>query len=258
MEYTGIFQGGGIKGLAYIGALYALEQKGFKCTKAAGTSMGAVVASLVASGYDAKELKEVVMSLDFNNLIKNDSKKLSTIISDKGLHSTYYINEQLSKLLSYKKIYNFGDLLDFKEEAKLKVVATNALTYQPIIFPNDLKYYNLNPYLFPVSYAVVMSATYPGFFKPLKLGKVLVLDGGLCNNFPYQVFNYHQDELVIGFQILNKNHKNLPPYINNIKIDTTGFKILNFKINDQGKQKLFMKGYLAAEKMIKAIIQKYQ
>ena len=54
MEYIGIFQGGGMKGIAYIGALIALEENGFICKKAAGTSVGEIISGLVAAGYNGQ------------------------------------------------------------------------------------------------------------------------------------------------------------------------------------------------------------
>ncbi len=256
MDYTAIFQGGGIKGLAYIGALYALEENGFKPKRAAGTSMGAILAGLVASGYNAYELSYAMNEIDFATLIKKDSKKIKNIITEKGLHSTCYINEKISYLLKQKNIYTFGDLKT-DNDYKLKVIGTNASNYQQIIFPNDLVFYNINPNYFYVSDAIVMSATYPGYFKPLKLQNNFILDGGLCNNFPYNVYQYLPNDLVIGFQILEKNYKNIPDNINIAKINTSGFKILDFKISPKGKQELFMKGYQAGQKIAGQIIQKY-
>ena len=59
INYIGIFQAGGIKGIAHIGAVTALEERGFKCVKAAGTSVGAVIACLLIAGYSGKELKDI-------------------------------------------------------------------------------------------------------------------------------------------------------------------------------------------------------
>ena len=60
MYYTGIFQGGGLKSIAYIGAILALEEEGFICNKAAGVSAGAIFASLLLAGYTGKELLEIM------------------------------------------------------------------------------------------------------------------------------------------------------------------------------------------------------
>ena len=62
MNYIGIFQGGGVKAIAHLGAIKALEERGFRCVKAAGSSAGAIVASLLIVGYNADELKEIIMN----------------------------------------------------------------------------------------------------------------------------------------------------------------------------------------------------
>ena len=56
MEVFGVFEGGGAKGLAHVGALRAMEERKFRFCAVAGTSIGAVVASLVASGFRSEEL----------------------------------------------------------------------------------------------------------------------------------------------------------------------------------------------------------
>src|SRR5271169_4563560 len=61
----GVFEGGGVKGIALVGALSSFESHGFKWCNLAGTSAGAIVASLLASGYNAAELKEIIGNLDY-------------------------------------------------------------------------------------------------------------------------------------------------------------------------------------------------
>ena len=65
MEIDGVFSGGGIKGLALIGAYEAIESKGFTFKRLAGTSAGSIIAGLVAAGYSSQELKDLLDHLDF-------------------------------------------------------------------------------------------------------------------------------------------------------------------------------------------------
>src|SRR5579864_2704485 len=62
-----VFEGGGVKGIGLIGALSVVESRGFSWGNVAGTSAGAIVASLVAAGYKATELKQIVGSLNYNS-----------------------------------------------------------------------------------------------------------------------------------------------------------------------------------------------
>src|SRR4051812_30800047 len=61
-----VFEGGGVKGIGLIGALTVVEEEGYKWGNLAGTSAGAIVASLVAAGYNAAELKTLISGLDYH------------------------------------------------------------------------------------------------------------------------------------------------------------------------------------------------
>src|SRR5262249_57234663 len=67
-RFDGVFEGGGVKGIGLVGALAAIEKAGYEAVNVAGTSAGAIVASLYAAGYTAAELKPIIMGLDFNQL----------------------------------------------------------------------------------------------------------------------------------------------------------------------------------------------
>ena len=60
-----VFEGGGVKGIGLAGAVETLEQHGYKPQNVAGTSAGAISASLLAAGYSAEELKEIIIGLDY-------------------------------------------------------------------------------------------------------------------------------------------------------------------------------------------------
>lgn len=253
MDYIGIFQGGGMKGIAYAGAYLALEENGFKCKKAAGTSIGAVFAGLISAGYNAKELTYLAENLNFDALISKAPKSIKNIIGDKGIHSTLYIEEELRYLLSLKGIRTFGDLL-IGNDTKLKVIGTDAKKYRQIVFPDDLIKYQIFPNTFPVSTAITMSASYPGFFKPLRLNNTYVIDGGVTNNFPINVFNYQENDIVIGFKIQNKDNKKTSQKVYSLMIDTSGYKILDFAMTKEKQWDLFRRGYDEGLKVASRII----
>lgn len=242
-----------MKGIAYAGACLALEENGFKCKKAAGTSIGAVLAGLISAGYNAKELTYIVENLNFASLISKSPKTIKTVIGEKGLYSTLYIEEEIRYLLSVKGIRTFSDLL-VDGEYKLKVVGTDVKKYRQIIFPNDLIKYQIFPNSFPVAKAITMSASYPGFFKPLKLNNTYVLDGGITNNFPINAFNYNEDDIVIGFKIQNKDNKKTTKNFYPLLIDTSGYKILDFDMDKKRQWDLFTKGYEEGVRVASRII----
>ena len=67
-----VLSGGGAKGMAHIGALKVIEESGVRLDYIGGTSMGAIVGALYASGYSARELDSLFTQTDFTNLIQDD------------------------------------------------------------------------------------------------------------------------------------------------------------------------------------------
>ena len=63
-----VFEGGGLKGIALAGAYSVLKERGYRPQNMAGASAGAIVATLVAAGYTATELRDTIMKFDFNGL----------------------------------------------------------------------------------------------------------------------------------------------------------------------------------------------
>ena len=60
-----VFEGGGVKGIGLAGALATLEEREYRPQNIAGTSAGAITAALLAAGYSAAELREIIVSLDY-------------------------------------------------------------------------------------------------------------------------------------------------------------------------------------------------
>ena len=67
LKFDGVFEGGGVKGIALIGALKRLEEENVVFSRVAGTSAGAITASLVAAGYKVDEVKDIVWEKNFND-----------------------------------------------------------------------------------------------------------------------------------------------------------------------------------------------
>ena len=66
----GVFEGGGVKGIGLVGSLTVFEEEGYTdWQRVAGTSSGAIVASLLAAGYSALELQDLIMDLDYGQLL---------------------------------------------------------------------------------------------------------------------------------------------------------------------------------------------
>ncbi|MDC3415499.1 patatin-like phospholipase family protein [Aquibacillus salsiterrae] len=198
MKIDAVFSGGGVKAFALLGALIKLEEKQYSYERVAGTSAGAIIAGLLASGYTSKEMERLFLDLDLEKF-KDSSKygkyfpfiKWFKLYFTMGLYKGDYLERWLDDLLVKKGVFTFADL----PVGTLKVVTTDLTLGKVVVLPDDLKeFYDIDPATFPVARAIRMSVGIPLFFRPLKLrnkqntSSVLV-DGALVSNFPIWVFN---------------------------------------------------------------------
>ncbi len=279
-EVNLIFSGGGLLGIAYVGAIKALEEKGYKYNKFAGTSAGSIIAALLAAGYKEWELKSIMMTQNFNELllkhqVQNIPFKIGEIIAllrYKGLYKTKLLEQWIEKLLLEKNIKTFADLKNEDGEYSLKIYGSDITNEIPVVFPDDLKKYGINADDFSVAKAVTISCTIPYFFAPYKLNGTLFLDGGLIGSYPIWAFDKETDEQTVGFyfdedkeRISNLNFLKFSSKIiktaisrdeylfNNanyksIGIPTFDINSTNFNINNKSKIKLYESGYAVCKK----------
>lgn len=212
-----VFEGGGVKGVALVGALQAFEEAGFQWQNVAGTSVGAIVAALIAVGYTAEELKEVMYGIDFRDLmdpagigkLPRVGPWLSLLFKQamyQGDHFLSIMRELIAKKTG-KERFTFADLILPKEPGdseedyvakykyRLRVVASDISENQMFILPQDIAHLDQNPDDLEVAMAVRMSMSYPFFFRPVILEhrhggeKHWIIDGGMLSNFPIQLFD---------------------------------------------------------------------
>ncbi|GAB3799171.1 patatin-like phospholipase family protein [Virgibacillus kimchii] len=197
MKADAVFEGGGIRGVAFAGAIEAMEKNNIEWMRIAGTSAGAVVATLLAAGYKSHEIRQVLEQMDFSRfrgrtfvnripLIGN----LVQLIFSLGMYKNNYLASLVDELLADKGIETFADL----PEGKLKIIASDISYGKMLIFPDDLPRYGMSPSDVPISNAVMMSTSMPFFYRPViwkgKNGKKsYILDGGLLSNFPIWIFD---------------------------------------------------------------------
>jgi len=225
MKIDGVFSGGGIKGLAFLGALEVLEERGLILERVAGTSAGSLFAALVAAGFTSEEMKKEILPMDFTLLL--DKKKNPfpfkflhwlPIYWRLGLYKGELLEEWVEQLLLKKGIRTFSDL----PPGKLKMVASDLTNGRIIVLPDDLHKYDVPFESFSIAKAVRMSASIPYFFEPVRLknsqGKSIVVDGGVLSNFPVWLFDNGRDRVVrpfIGFSLSQKFSQKPPKRIDN-------------------------------------------
>lgn len=91
-----VLSGGGAKGYAHIGALKVIEEAGVKIDYIGGTSIGAIVGALYASGYSPDELEEIMYSLDLSSMIMNEKSRRELPFFDKTYREKYLLELPLT------------------------------------------------------------------------------------------------------------------------------------------------------------------
>ncbi len=202
----GVFEGGGVRGIGLVGALSVVEGAGYDFVNLAGTSAGAVVATLRAAGYRGAELQQVVNSVDFSRLTDTSLigripllGPLANLLGKLGIYEGDYFLGLMRKLLKDRGITTFADLLipelgDDRYRFRVRVVASDLTRGTMLVLPQGLAAYGYKPEEFEVALAVRMSMSIPYFFRPVVLRpkKALpsyVVDGGLLSNFPVSLFD---------------------------------------------------------------------
>lgn len=265
MYINGVLEGGGIKGLAYIGALQFLEERGVQFYKMAGVSIGALVAALVKCGYRAEELKKIVDEINMRDILTNERSFFGGVfqsVKHKGLYSIDNLEKMVHELLLKKGYETFADL-KVGEDYLLKMIVTDVKRKRMLTLPKDLALYHINPDTFPISKAVAMSCTMPLLFYPYPLAGDYFFDGGVSNNFPITIFSKESIKTV-GFRLGKYQLKNkegivkkmqnktfqIPLYeqeqdLNTVFIDTFHIRATSFKLGFEAREALYQAGYIA-------------
>lgn len=201
-----VCEGGGVRAIGLVGAVDALAQAGHRFPRVAGTSAGAVVASLVAAlqvaGEPLSRLVEVMRTIDYRKFLDRSligrvpliGGGLSLLTSD-GVYRGAYLEQLLAGLLGDLGVRTFGDLRTGEEPEQFAwslVVTASAsdLSRRRLVrIPWDLSTYGNDPDDFPVARAVHASSAIPYVFEPVRVGGATWVDGGLLSGFPVELFD---------------------------------------------------------------------
>jgi NTE family protein len=203
-----VFEGGGVKGIGLAGALATLEERGYKHQNVAGTSAGSISAALLAAGYTAAELREIILELDYRQFqdkgwedkVPLIERSLSMLM-DLGLYEGKFFLEWIRERLEAKGIRTFADLVhpDYADDprfrSRLQVVASDVTKHELLVLPRDATKLGIEPDDLDVALAVRMSMSIPVFFEPVrfenpKTGEThIIVDGGMLSNYPVWLFD---------------------------------------------------------------------
>lgn len=211
MEINAVFEGGGVRGIALVGAAAVTEEKGYRFGRLAGTSAGSIVAALLAAGYSAMELKALFEEMELSRLlVRRGIYRLPLVgpLLGIGIHKGFYplqpLKQWIKQKLELRGVSVFGDL----RPGSLQVVATDISSGGLLVLPHDLPRLGIDPQRFPVAHAVAMSCAIPYFFRPVRLrtpeGLHYVVDGGVLSNFPVWLFEEEQNTPTFGFRLIGE------------------------------------------------------
>lgn len=212
-----VLSGGGAKGLAHIGVLKVLEEAGVKVDYIGGTSMGAIVGGLYASGYNARQLDSIFSVVDSDALLQDYIPRTSKNFFEKRNDDVYALTLPFNKFrvgvptaLS-KGLYNYNLLSRLtnhvryeRDFSKLPIpfvcIATDIETGEEIILKNGV-----------LPKAILASGAFPSLYTPIEIDGRLLIDGGVTNNYPIEEVKKMGADIIIGVDVQDglKDRNNL-------------------------------------------------
>lgn len=236
-----VLSGGGATGLAHVGVLMAIEEAEIPIDYIAGTSAGALVGSMYASGYSPKEIKAYILSDKFLKMSTGDlesedhfllrkkdanASMLDVAFSKDSIFQSFLPTNFITPSLLDYEMFNFlgitGAAVNENFDSlfvPFRCVASDVTKKESVIFDSG----QLNA-------AVRASMTYPFYVNPIRIDGTLLFDGGLYNNFPanvlYECFN---NDYIIGsnvsFNAPPPNENNLISQVTNMLMQKTDFNL---------------------------------
>ncbi len=212
-----VLSGGGAKGLAHVGVLKAIEEAGVKIDYIGGTSMGAIVGGLYASGYNAAQIDSIFKVSDFDQLLKDYIPRSSKNFYEKENDERYALtlpfdNWKIGVPYSYSKGLNIYGLLNKLLHNERHTRDFNNLPTPFLCIATDIETGKQelldHGYL---SQAIMASATFPSLFSPVLIDGKLLIDGGVVNNYPIDEVKKLGADIVIGVDVQDglKSRKDL-------------------------------------------------
>ena len=199
-KYTCLFGGGAIRGVSYIGAIKALEELGINPSTLAGSSVGSIIAAMLAVGYTAEELKEIFLKVNFD-LFKDKSIGLGPIFAlSKGEVFLEWVRELIeSKFYGDKYKKGANRAVTFKDiEKNLVLITTNLSNFEC----KEFSRFETPDY--EIASAVRISCCMPGLMKPIEYNKTLLVDGDLQKSWPMWKLSKNlllNDERILEFRL---------------------------------------------------------
>lgn len=208
-----VLSGGGAKGTAHIGALKVIERAGIPIDIITGTSMGSLIGGLYAIGYDAAALDSLVRMQDWNTLLSDKVNTKGQSLAERDRQNTYLLSRPLT--IRRRERQGAGGIivgtnLD-KLFARLTVGYHDSISFSKLPIPFACVATNIidnTEYDFHsgrLHTAMRASMAIPGVFTPVRIDSMLLVDGGLRNNYPADIARQMGADIIIGVSWKSKN-----------------------------------------------------
>ncbi len=210
-----VLGGGGAKGVAHIGVLKVLEEAGIPIDYIAGTSMGAIVGGLYSVGYSANEIDSLVQAQNWTTLLSDRVDRSSLSFPEKENAERFLVtipfglekkDRNFSGVIKGQNLLNlfsnltigYHDSIDFnKLNIPFACVAVNLVDGKEYVFHNGR-----------LPLAMRASMAIPAAFTPVRLNGMVLVDGGLNNNYPADVVREMGADIIIGVDLGTSDLKN--------------------------------------------------
>jgi NTE family protein len=202
-----VLSGGAAKGIAHIGALKVIEEAGLPIDFIGGTSMGGLVGALYAIGYNSAELEKIIHNQNWNRLLSDEINRRDLSIDEKtdedlffvsfpiseskvklpsGIIAGQNIENRLNNLCAH--VYNIRDFNHF--QIPYLCVAMDIVSGEEIVIRSG--------YL-PLAMRSTMAI--PTIFEPVHIDSMILVDGGVLNNFPVDHVKEMGADIIIGVDV---------------------------------------------------------
>ena len=205
-----VLSGGAARGLAHVGVLKALEEQGIHIDAIAGTSMGAVIGGLYASGYKIDELEKLALGIDWQEALSDAPEREDVPFRRKQDDRDFLVKQKLSfrddgslglplgviqgqnlALLLESLLAHSSDIRDFdKLPIPFRAVATDIVNGEKVVFRKG-----------HLPQVIRASMSIPAVFAPVEINGQLLVDGGMVDNMPVDVAREMGVDIVIVVDI---------------------------------------------------------
>ncbi len=202
-----VLSGGGAKGFAHIGVLKVIDSLGIKIDYVAGTSMGAIIGGLYASGYSGKQLDSIFRNSDYESIISDKFNRATKSLHERDNSEKYIVTLPFEDIklslpsglsrgqkvynLLYQLMFHVKDVNEFKElPIPFFCIATNIETGESVTLDKG----NL-------ALAVSASGAFPSLFQPVVIDDSIFIDGGVTNNYPIEKLKEKGVDIIIGIDV---------------------------------------------------------